>query len=867
MFFQGAGAGNRPKTSGFSPGWVGEFAQFAQAERRYLQILQPWLTAFFMRVDRSATNRSICRIRLRKLQLMKSWVLNSAFRIVLGLVAFPLPSAHASSPPADSVYFCTFDDYEQSRRGHSRPAAKRLADLNVGEPRTVRMIYFLPNDWPYRADVVDSMKTAIVQVQTFYREQMQAHGYGDWTFHYETDAQGEPLVHRMDSPHPYSHYVSSTSTISSINDEIERTFDLDANIYLIVLGTDLRRWHNGAADSASGSRRTKTGGWVQIAGGTMVPGEFYDPWGNVRLVAHELGHAFGLPHYFSDGAYIMSYGGPSRFPGAEFGDRISVCSAEFLSVHTYFNPAIPTAEGQPPIIELISPTVYPSGSTSVPVRFQVSDSEGLHQVAIPLVRQFCHGLAGKTNAVVEIDYDGFYTEYTVFKGLTDRLQHRLFVDAVDTEGNFIRVLGFRLAEISPYQIATLEGHSNGVTSIAFSPDGTLLASGSFDSETLQGEDRALRLWDVEKRTELAAVEVPQARDVVFSPDGSLLAYVIFDEVRLWDVASREEVATLKASHPPVSFSPDGALLASASNDRTVKLWDVAGRKEVATLKGHTSWVTSVSFSPDGALLASASNDRTVKLWDVAGRKEVATLEGHTAKVTSVSFSLDGALLASGGGWGEYTVRLWDVATQKQVATLEGHSTSVTSIAFSPDGTLLASGSRGWDETIRLWDVSTGEVLAVFSGHTHGVTSVSFSPDSTVLASGSTDRTIKLWDVSDWTRPIRLTLEIVSGNGQQGAPGATLTQPLTVEVRDQHGTPLAGTTVTFAITAGGGTLSDTTATTDAQGRAATTLTLGNQPGTNTVVATVEDLDPLTFTATGTTHADFDGDGIVGFPDFL
>jgi len=108
---------------------------------------------------------------------------------------------------------------------------------------------------------------------------------------------------------------------------------------------------------------------------------------------------------------------------------------------------------------------------------------------------------------------------------------------------------------------------------------------------------------------------------------------------------------------------------------------------------------------------------------------------------------------------------------------------------------------------------------------------------------------------------------VSGNGQQGAPGATLTQPLTVEVRDQHSTPSAGTTVTFAITAAGGTLSDTTATTDAQGRAATTLTLGNQPGTNTVAATVEDLDPLTFTATGTAHADFDGDGIVGFPDFL
>ena len=103
----------------------------------------------------------------------------------------------ASSSAADSVHFCGFG-HEESRRDHLRPAAKRAADLNVGEPRTVRIIYFLPNDWPYRADVVDSMKTVIKQAQTFYAEQMQAHGYGNWTFGIETDVQGEPMVHRVD---------------------------------------------------------------------------------------------------------------------------------------------------------------------------------------------------------------------------------------------------------------------------------------------------------------------------------------------------------------------------------------------------------------------------------------------------------------------------------------------------------------------------------------------------------------------------------------------------------------------------------------------------------------------------------------------
>ena len=437
------------------------------------------------------------------------------------------------------------------------------------------------------------------------------------------------------------------------------------------------------------------------------------------------------PTTSSDGAYIMSYGGPSRFPGAEFGDRISACAAEFLSVHTYFNPAIPTAEGQPPIIELISPTGYPAGSTSVPVRLQVSDSDGLHQVAIPKARQFCHGLAGKTSAVVEIDYDGFYMGGAVFRELTDEPQHSFFVDAVDTEGNMSRSPDFTLAETSRYQIATLEGHTIGVTALAFSPEGTLLASGSQDFETGRGEDRGVRLWDVEKRTELAALEgqsTAAVRSVAFSHDGAILASAGSGTVTLWDVALREEIATLEGGSA-VSFSPGGDFLATGGrwDEYTVRLWNVATQRQVATLEGHTDGIRSVAFSPDGALLASASRDSTVKLWDVASREEVATLEGHTAEVTSVAFSPDGALLASGGGWGEYTVRLWDVATQTEVATLEGHGAEVTSVAFSPDGALLASGSREWDDTIRLWNVSTGEILAEFSGHVHGVTSVSFLP--------------------------------------------------------------------------------------------------------------------------------------------
>ena len=109
---------------------------------------------------------------------MKIFVRRSAVLALIGFILSPLAVAHASSPPADSVHFCQLIDYEQWRRDHPRPAGKRLA-LNVGEPRTVRLIYFLPNDRPFRQEVVDSMKVTIRRVQTFYAEQMQAHGYGN----------------------------------------------------------------------------------------------------------------------------------------------------------------------------------------------------------------------------------------------------------------------------------------------------------------------------------------------------------------------------------------------------------------------------------------------------------------------------------------------------------------------------------------------------------------------------------------------------------------------------------------------------------------------------------------------------------------
>ena len=623
-----------------------------------------------------------------------------------------LPAVVSASPSAaDSVHFCGFG-HEESRWDHLRPAAKRAADLNVGEPRTVRVIYFLPNDWPYRADVVDSMKTVIRQAQTFYGEQMQAHGYGNWTFGIETDVQGEPMVHRVDGKHPFSHYDNTLGT--AVVAELEEIFDLDANIYFIVLGTDA------LGPDGVGSRRTKNGGDLVVANTFSLP-----------LVAHELGHTFGLRHDFRDEKYIMSYGSSQR-------RSLSACAAEYLAVHPYFNSDSPIEEASPPAIEIISPVEYPVGSKSVSVRFRVRDPAGVHQLIlfVPGFANYevkaCRGVTGETDAVVEFEYDGRIPS-DALTSLSDAPTHRIVVKAVDTAGNE-RVESFGLAESSPYRIATVKGHSDWVNSVSFSPDSTMLATGSRDG---------VKLWEASTLEHIATLSDHGSRSLVsFSPDGRTLATGSWDGANLWETSTLEYIAPL--SDPRISFSmsfsPDGRTLATGYWDGTILLWNVATRTATATIEGHTQVVGTVAFSPDGTMLASGSHDNTVRLWQVATLENTATFEVQTFGVWSVSFSPDGAILASGSA---DIVELWNVAAQNRIATLEEYG-GVSSVSFSRDGRILASGAH--DGTIKLWDVLTRENIAILP-HTDIVYSVSFSPDGRSLASGSWDGRITLWDIS------------------------------------------------------------------------------------------------------------------------
>jgi WD40 repeat protein len=351
-----------------------------------------------------------------------------------------------------------------------------------------------------------------------------------------------------------------------------------------------------------------------------------------------------------------------------------------------------------------------------------------------------------------------------------------------------------------------------MAAVAWAPDGKAIVSG--------GDDGAVRVWNPDTGEMLrslpaAGLHTNGLYDIAWSPDGSMLASASSwaeATVRLWDSRTGQLLHTLEGHKGEgvrrVAWAPDSKFVASAGgDDRTVRVWDAQTGRALAVLEGHTHWVHSVAWSPDGKTLASGGEDHTVRLWDVPSGKCLHILEGHTGLVNDVAWSPDGQKLASTDAEGR-AVRVWQAGTGKLLQTLGGQNGNAWRVAWLRDSKTLLS-LWGYDRKVRVWNAETGKEIriipdtgatafalaldqrslavgdwegglvvwdrraakpgTILKGHTGELRGLAWSPDGKRLASACEDGQIRLWDATSG-RTLAVLLTLPHGQGVAIGPG-------------------------------------------------------------------------------------------------
>ena len=298
------------------------------------------------------------------------------------------------------------------------------------------------------------------------------------------------------------------------------------------------------------------------------------------------------------------------------------------------------------------------------------------------------------------------------------------------------------------------GHQAPVTTVAWSPGGDRLASGS--------QDQTVQVWDASSGahpliyrgipTNINTVAwSPLPADPRIASAGGNDFFQGNDQVQIWNAITGANILAYRNYTQPVrsvAWSPNGSHIASGGEDRIVQIWDAGSGNFIRLYNGHKGAVNAIAWSPDGKRIASASDDRTVQVWDAQSASQRFSLL-HTNTVNAVAWSPDGTQIVSAIGnaffGGEHNAQTWDATKGTPIRTYQGHSSPVNSVAWSPDGKRIASASS--DKTVRIWEAGDGSLLFIYRGHTLGVADVAWSPDGRYIASAGADGTVRVWRAS------------------------------------------------------------------------------------------------------------------------